>query len=280
MKPFGQEFSSVIAHYQRQDLEEAILEALVAAGKDPEYLKPEDLAPIDEFHTRGRMATLEMACQISLKEDSQVLDVGSGLGGPSRCLASEFGCCVTGLDLNAEYCRVAGMLARRLGLDSRVSYRQGNALAMPFEDAAFDVLWTQHAAMNIADKHTLYKEMWRILKPGGVLAIYDVLEGTGAPLHYPVPWAREASTCFLISPLQMQNVLHGAGFEVLSWRDTTETDLSWFRQMREKKRTDGSSPLGIHLLLGSDFQQMAQNQIRNLEENRVALIEAVVRRPA
>jgi ubiquinone/menaquinone biosynthesis C-methylase UbiE len=279
LKPSGQEFSSVEAHYHHQGLEADILAALVAAGKDPDHLKPEDLAPIDEFHIRGRKATLELAREISPVAGSRVLDVGSGLGGPSRCLALEFGCHVTGIDLNAEYCQVAGMLARRLGLDSLVSYVHGNALDMPFEDATFDLLWTQHMAMNIADKDALYSEMWRVLKPGGKLAIYDALGGVYAPVHFPVPWAREPSASFLLSPQQLLNTLESIGFEVLSWQDTTEIGRSWFRHLEEKIRTEGPPPLGIHLLLGSDFGAMSQNQVRNLDENRIALIEAVVQRP-
>ena len=273
------ESEPVASHYACQELETVILEALVKAGKDPERLKPEDLAPIDEFHIRGRKASLELARQLQLRAQMQVLDVGCGLGGASRLLALEFGCQVTGLDLCAEYCRVASRLAERLGLAGRVSYRQGDALALPFAAAGFDLVWTQHAAMNIADKAGLYGEMWRVLKPGGTLALYDILAGPGGPVHFPVPWARDPSSSFLISPEQLRQTLETAGFEILSWRDTTETARSWFRHLGAKIAQDGPPPLGLQLLLGPEFRQMAQNQVRNLEQDRVRLIEAIVRRP-
>lgn len=271
--------SGVQEHYAHRDLATAIFAALTAAGKDPDNLRPEDLAPVDEFHIRGRRATLDLARLARLNDTMHILDVGSGIGGPSRCLALEFGCRVTGLDLTAEYCRVAQILADRLGLSDRISYRHGDALDMPFDDASFDVVWTQHTAMNIPDKPQLYAEMWRVLRPGGILAIYDVLAGSGGPVHFPVPWAREPSISFLASPDEMRLLLEEAGFEILSWRDTTGLGREWFRAVRQKMQDKGPSPLGVHVLLGPDFQTMAQNLVRNLEENRIALIEILARRP-
>lgn len=271
--------NSVEEHYARPNLEEVILTALAGAGIDLDHLRAEDLAPIDEFHIGGRRATLEFARQLELDETLRVLDVGCGLGGPARCLAMEFGCQVTGIDQSGEYCRAASMLAGRLGLDGRVAYRQGDALDLPFADETFDLLWTQHATMNIADKHRLHAEMWRVLKPGGRLAVYDVLLGEGGAVHFPVPWARDPAISHLLTPQQLRAGLEGAGFEVLSWRDVTEKGRSWFRRMGERISRDGLPSLGIHLLLGEDFRTMAQNQVRNLEEDRIALIEAIVRRP-
>src|SRR5688572_25709446 len=149
---------SVNEHYGLQDLGTALIEALRAEGKDPDNLSHQDLAMADHFHSRGKEATLELARMADLKPGQSVLDIGGGIGGPARVLAAEFGCVVTVLDLTEEYCRVGEMLTERTGLSDKVTFKVGNALDMPFPDASFDVAWTQHSSMNIADKESLYSE--------------------------------------------------------------------------------------------------------------------------
>lgn len=269
---------SVQAHYTRTGLGDLILGALARAGKDLDRLTPEDLAPIDSFHIRGRKATLELARVAQLDAAQRVLDVGSGLGGTSRCLAREFGCHVTGIDLTEEYCAVAAMLTAKTGLAGRVDFRQGDATDLPFPDAAFDVVWTEHAAMNIPDKRKLYREMHRVLKPGGKLAIYDVLAGPSGPVLFPVPWARTPDASFLATPDTLRSLLEGAGFTIEAWLDTTDTARTWFVALAERISREGVGPLGFHVLMGPDFPAMAQNQRRNLEEGRIVLAQVVARR--
>lgn len=266
-------------HYTRDGLIEAIRAALAELGKDLDRLTPTDLAPIDEFHVRGRAATLELAEKVHLGRDSLVLDIGSGLGGASRALAATYGCRVIGVDLTEVYCRVAAALAQWVGLSDRVSYRHANALDLPFADYQFDAVWTQHAALNIDDKLTLYAEAFRVLKPGGQFALYDVLQGPGGQIHFPVPWARQPASSHLVTPEELRHLLEDAGFEIVAWRDATAPGRVWLAEAARRSAQKGPSPLGLGLLLGSDFATMAGNMRRNLEENRVALIEAVCRRP-
>jgi ubiquinone/menaquinone biosynthesis C-methylase UbiE len=278
MSPVNHLNDNIQQHYTRRDLGKLILDALDKAGKDINRLTPEDLAPVDEFHIRGRAATLELAQAAGLDSTKHVLDVGSGVGGSSRCIAREFRCRVTGIDLTDEYCRVAAMLSERIGLAELVSYRHGDALNLPFPDRSFDVVWTEHAAMNIEDKPRLYREMFRVLKPGGTLAIYDILAGPSGPVLFPVPWARSPETSFLLTPKELHKLLERAGFKIGSWADTTSAARAWFASLEERIRMEGLPPLGFHVLLGPDFQTMAQNQRRNLEEGRIVLAQIVAKK--
>ena len=184
----------VAAHYgSGGGLAEKIADSLRGEGKELAALRPTDLSYIDEFHFLGREATLRLSMQMHLDADSRVLDIGSGLGGAARTLATEYACHVTGIDLTPAYCEVAGVMSDWVGLAGRTSFQLGDATELPFADRRFDAAISQHAAMNIAARDRLYAEAHRVLVPGGRFAIYDILQGEGGDPLYPAPWAREAS---------------------------------------------------------------------------------------
>jgi MPBQ/MSBQ methyltransferase len=281
--------AAVERHYTRPNLENTILTALKNAGKNIDQLTVDDLAPIDEFHTRGREATASLASLLNnnLQPNFHVLDVGAGIGGPSRYLASKFGCHVTGLDLVGEYCRVADSLAKRVKLDNLLTYRQGDATHMPFEDATFDVVWTQHASMNIAYKKRLYSEMHRVLKPGGKLAIYDVfkgsntsvIDGSTSSIHFPVPWASDPSISHLILREEARKLLKEVvGFKEVAWEDKTDSVIDWIKQMIKRAQTNGPPQIGLHVLVGPQWSDLVKNLLRNLEEGRITVAQGIFER--
>ncbi len=269
---------AVAEHYKKRALDDVILAALKAAGKDIEHLTPDDLAPVDEFHSGGRNTTVRLAQLAQINGSERVLDVGCGIGGPSRFLASKFGCQVTGLDFTAEFVALAAMLAQRTRLADKVTYRQGDALDLPFADASFDIVWSQNAAMNIADRDRLYGEMRRVLVPGGRLALQEIAAGPGGEPFYPAPWADDKSISFLSTPHATRAALERIGFRVIAWQDTMQEALE--QQMARTKALESASlpPLGLHILIGEAFPTVTKNMLRNLQEQRLKLFNAVLQR--
>jgi len=270
--------NSVSEHYTTGALAARISAALESSGKDSKTPTVDDLAPVDEFHIRGRVATEELARWAALRPGHSVLDAGCGIGGTSRYLAARFGCRVTGLDLTEEYCRVAEELSARAGLSDRTSFRHGSALELPFEDASFDVVWTEHAQMNIEDKERFYGELHRVLKPGGQLAFHDIFAGSGGAVLFPVPWAGDASISHLIAPDDLRELLTDLGLTADRWEDKTSESVSFFESVLARVRTEGWMPLGLHLLMGENASEKFSNVLRNLAEGRVKVVQAVMRR--
>jgi SAM-dependent methyltransferase len=267
-------------HYGQASLIERLRSALKSDGLDEKTLHPEDLASLDQFHSRGLEATAELARALRIDRHARVLDIGSGLGGPSRYLAAKYSCTVFGVDLNPPFVDAAKFLAERTGLDNRVSYYCADALSLPFDSEAFDIAWTQHVAMNIADRATLYSEAFRVLRSGGRFAIYDVVAASDEPLHYPVPWALSPETSFLVTADQMRSLLLEQKFDEVAWSDCTEAGIRWFAE-REKARASlpAMPALGLQVVMGPKFGEMTKNLARNLREGRAALIQAVVGKP-
>lgn len=269
---------AVARHYQVSSLTERIIEAVKASGLDPDGLRPEDLAPIDEFHIGGRAATRHVLAKMGLTGSEHLLDVGCGIGGAARYIAASVGCRVTGIDLTPEYVEAARDLSARTGLAERTRYQVASALQMPFGDAAFDAAITLHVAMNIKDRAGLYREVARVLRPGAVFAIYDVMQGRNDGLRYPVPWAETPAGSHLTTPDEMQSLLAEAGFEVGEVEDRTDFGIAFFR---ERLAAQGPPPaLGLHVLMGASARDKLQNMLAGLEGGSIAPVVMIARRAA
>ncbi|MGK9169184.1 methyltransferase domain-containing protein [Inquilinus limosus] len=264
---------AVARHYGRSGIEQAVIEALRASGKDVDRLVPGDLSGADEFHLGWYAATAELAQDLGLGPDLHVLEVGCGIGGPARHFAAAHGCRVTGIDLTAEFIEAAEALTRRCGLAGLVSFRQGSALATPFPDAGFDAATLIHVGMNIADKAALFAEVRRVLKPGGRFGVYDVMRAGQGDLRYPMPWAATTETSFVEPPETYRRLLGEAGFAIEAEHDRSALALTLGREMRERVAIQGAPPLGLHILMGPATPERMGNVMAALECGLIAPME-------
>ncbi len=271
--------TSVAAHYGRGGLAEAILDGVAAAGLDPDALTIEDLAPVDEFHTAGRMATLRALAMMGPEAGMHVLDAGCGIGGTARCLAAEHDCRVTGIDLTPEYVEVARMLTERLGLSATCDFDVGSAIDLPYAEASFDAAVSFHVAMNIQNRPGFYGELARVLRPGAQLCIFDVMDGPTDGMVYPVPWAETEVTSFLKSPDETGALLTEAGFAVTEVASQRDMASEFFRAVFAKAaESDGPPPLGLHLLTGSNGPEKFGNYVQALEAHQIDPTIIIARR--
>lgn len=260
--------------YNATGLTGRIKSVLTTLAPESETLTVAQLAPLDQFHTRGILATAELASAAGLDSSTRVMDLGCGIGGPARYLAATFGCEVTGIDLSSAFIDAATYLTARCGLADRVTFQVGDALHLPFADASFDAVFLQHVAMNIEDRGALYAEVRRILAPGGRFITYDLVLRDG-DVVYPVPWARDAAASFLLSESDTRIALERAGYKTALWQDDTQAALDWFRTVM------GASPRGgpnLGMVMGPEFAIMTGNLVRNLRENRLGVLSAVLTR--
>lgn len=268
---------AVARHYGASGLPQIILDALTASGLDPDRLRPEDLAPIDEFHIGGRAATEHAVAKMRLWPEAHVVDIGCGLGGAARYIAVKAGCRVTGVDLTPAYIEAARVLTERTGLADRIDYRAASALHMPFDAATFDAALTLHVAMNIKDRAGLYREIARVLKPGASFCLYDVMRGEKGDLRYPVPWAETPATSHLTTPQEMQVLLADAAFQLVETEDRTSFGIAFFRE-RLAATAGGPPAAGLHLLMGANAREKFQNMLANLESGSIAPVVMIARR--
>jgi SAM-dependent methyltransferase len=265
----------VAQHYSRGDLLARFEGALREAGKNPAQFAADDIASADQFHTGGKPATLELARLAGIRKESEVLDVGGGVGGPARTLANEIGCRVTVLDLTEEFVETGRELTSRTGLSDRIQFEEGDALRLPFPDSTFDVLFTQHASMNIQDKAGLLREAHRVLRSGGSYAFHDIMAGPVQPLHFPVPWSAAPDSSFLESPPAVRTLFVGQGFREVAWRDESPNALKYFQERAASAKNSGHSTMTVRLLLGERAPKMLENLARNFAEQRVVVIMGV-----
>ena len=268
-------YAAINRQYGRENMSGRILSALEAAGKDLDRLTLDDLAGFDQMHYGGREGTLNLSRLAELDSSMHMVDIGSGLGGPARTLANEYGCRVVGVDLTEEFVTTAEMLTDRLGLGEQVSFRQGSALDLPLEDQTFDAAWTQNAIMNIEDKHRVFAEAYRVLRPGGKLFVESILAGSEPGLQFPVFWANTSDVSHLATVDELKTALAQAGFVELKWLDVTPEPPD------ETQEEEGERPLPVQIdVVYDDVPTKRENTMRGFENRQLENIYTLQQRPA
>ncbi|MEZ5246093.1 MAG: methyltransferase domain-containing protein [Acidimicrobiales bacterium] len=258
-------------HYGRHGgLVSDILAGLSAAGYDIDSLDPTALSGADEFHLGGRLATLALIDSMRPSVPGSVLDVGCGIGGPARTIANELGATVLGIDLTPSFVEAATELTARVGLDDRVSFEVGDALALDLPDEQFDLVTLFHVGMNIADKPRLFAELARVLRPSGHVLVYDIMRIAPGSLVLPMPWASSDDHQHLGEVDDYLGALRAAGLtpgEPVDHRPIVSTAL--------QRAADAPPPVNLSNLMGPDFVEMFTNLRTAMAAGLVAPIQIV-----
>ena len=271
----------IARHYDISGLEERIIAALADSGVDVANLRASDLEAVDEFHIGGVAATMALVGQMGLKPGTMLLDIGSGVGGPARFVANNVGADVTGIDLTQSYVDIAASLSERTGMAGKTRFVQGSALDMPFADASFDAAVVLHVGMNLPDKPGLMSEAARVLRPGGVFAVYDVMRLKDGVLTFPLPWASDETMSFVATPDDYRSAAVAAGFSVIAERPRGAFAIEFFATMRARlaaAQAEGSKPPpGVGLVMGDDARTKIANITAALEGGILAPVELLLR---
>jgi ubiquinone/menaquinone biosynthesis C-methylase UbiE len=219
---FTDQGRKVASHWSRLAVTyDGALQALEEKGIAADAVNVADLHAFDMIHMGGLAATDSLASMAGIDAGQKVLDVGCGVGGPARRVASEFGAAVWGLELSETLYQTAVKFTELVGLQEQVQFKQGSALSLPFGDGEFNVVIMQHVAMQISEKDQLFGELTRVVMPGGCLAMHELFAGEGE-LHYPLAWASEPSMSALEPFDECAERLSRTGFDVGDFADHSE----------------------------------------------------------
>lgn len=271
--------NAIAEHYTHGNLLGAIQSSVAKLGKTVDSVTVDDLAPVDEFHIGGRLATDHLLAQLNFSAQDHILDVGCGLGGASRFIANRYNNRVSGIDLTQEFIDTGKALCTWVGLHKQVSLYHGSALSMPFEEETFDGAVMLHVGMNIENKAQLFSEVCRVLRSGASLGIYDVMRISDGDLTYPVPWASVANTSKLATSGHYQQALVEAGFKILAENNRRDFALEFFKQLRAKIEANGGPPpLGLHTLMKESTPLKIKNMVDNIAAGFIAPVEIIAKK--
>ncbi len=269
---------SISDHWGTGDVYFRIIEAMKAAGIDPDTVTVEQLAPVDHFHARGFPATVELADALPIEAGQRLVDIGCGIGGPARYLARRFGCKVDGLDITAPFVEAGNKLTALVGMQDVVKIELGDGQKLPYADTTFDGGYAQHVTMNVPDRSAFFDEAFRVLKPGAFFALTEHGLGELGDPHHPLPWSEDGSGAYLMRPADTVAVLEKSGFSDIQVTDTGESYLQGYLRVIEMAGKGEAPVFGTHILLGKLAPQIVRNAARNIEEGRTHPVQIIGRK--
>lgn len=270
---------SVSRQWGEGDVLGRILDAVRATGLSPDSLTVETLAPVDHFHARGFAATRELADLLPIRAGDRLVDIGCGVGGPARYLASRFDCHVDGVDITGPFVQAANHLSELTGLQDRVTAQLGDGQNLPYQDSLFDGGFSQHVTMNVPDRDRFFSEAFRVLRPGAFFALTEHGLGDGRVPHHPVPWSDDGDHEHLMRPEETVARLEDAGFRDIDITETGEKYLQAYRHVLALAERGELPRLGVHILLGPSAPAKTRNAARNIEEGRTRPVQILCRKP-
>jgi SAM-dependent methyltransferase len=270
----------VSEHYASYDVLARIRAGLEAMGHDPDNISPDALKAVDEFHIGGAEATAALLEKLTIGPETEVLDIGSGIGGTARMVAARYGCRVTGVDLTPHFVETACALSAMCGMADRVRFEVGSAVALPLPDASFDVALLLHVGMNVPDKASLFREARRVLRKGGTFAIYEVMRTGEGDLAFPVPWAESAELSALETPQTYRAAARETGFVLKAEEDRREVALEFFSKLQTNVGSDAPPPLGLHNLMGPTVKAKVANMIAAVRAGTITPVQMIFSTPS
>lgn len=267
--------AGVSKHYASYDVLARIRAGLAEMGHDPDQISPDVLKPVDEFHIGGAEATGALLAKLDIQPEMQVLDIGSGIGGPARMIAGRYDCSVTGVDLTPHFVETARTLSRMCGMADRVRFEVGSATALPLPDESFDLALLLHVGMNIPDKSALFREARRVLRGGGTFAVYEVMRTGDGDLAFPVPWAETPDLSALERPETYRAAAQAAGFTLEGEENRREVAIEFFSRLQANTSSSAPPPVGLQNLMGPTVKDKVANMMAAVQAGTIAPIEMI-----